>query len=340
MNDTVMGDTVSQMPSSMAGASLRAARERAGWRVEEVAAKLKLSARQIVAIEAEDWSSLPERTFTRGFFYSYARLVNVDKSVIDTSFSRRAAAMGEMRTLPSGISEVTQENTTARPVWSRWAIPIALVACVLAGVAWILFHGTPLPQASSKLPLDQVKAAKVAAASAGSASPTSSADPAQPAPALAVSGATTAPSPQPSTSTPSLLSASTLNAANSTNLLNATGAQATGVSSAAANVPPTAAAVSPSPATAPVTTPASNIVITPGQRRIALTVNGRSWTEIRNRRETVLSETLNNTSKEISAAGPLSLVIGNASNVQLTVDGKPYDFSNYVRNDVARFSIE
>jgi cytoskeleton protein RodZ len=140
-----------------------------------------------------------------------------------------------------------------------------------------------------------------------------------------------------------LLSAPTLNASNSTTSPNTAGALATGASGATATIPPTGAAVAastPTATTAPVTTPASNIVITPGQRRIALTVNGRSWTEIRNRRETVLSETLNNTSKEISAAGPLSLVIGNASNVQLTVDGKPYDFSNYVRNDVARFSIE
>lgn len=327
MNDTVMGDTVSQMPASVAGASLRAARERAGWSVEDVATKLKLSARQIVAIEAEDWPSLPERTFTRGFFYSYARLVNVDKSVIDSSFTSRAAALSELRPLPSGIGEVTPDNTTRRPVWSRWAIPGILLAVVLGGIAWVLLHGTPLPQSASKIPLSTVKSAKTAT------EPSSA--PATGATSTATSAVAT---PQSASATPASAGAPAPNSLLSNSAQTAT---IPPVSGAEAPVAVTPTSPAPAPQSASPASPAtSNIVITPGHRRIALTVNGRSWTEIRNRRETVLSETLNNTSREISAAGPLSLVIGNASNVQLTVDGKPYDFSSYVRNDVARFSIE
>jgi cytoskeleton protein RodZ len=41
----------------------------------DVAAKLKLTARQIEALEQEDFSHLPSEVFVRGFVRNYARLV-------------------------------------------------------------------------------------------------------------------------------------------------------------------------------------------------------------------------------------------------------------------------
>jgi cytoskeleton protein RodZ len=329
-----------------AGAQLQAARESVGLTIDDVAAKLKLSPRQVSAIEAEDWSALPERTFTRGFFRSYARLVGVDERLIDQSFARPQPS--EMRTLSAGISEVTQENTAARPTWSRWLIPSGLLVCLLAGLAWMRWSDTPMPQAISKLPIEAAKeSAKANAAKAElsanqppSGSPNAigasgsnsllsnnAVTPAEPQSNQAsttVAGATSNP-PQPSAGAAPIVPPAAVPAATIT-----------------PNAAPTVAAAATAPSAAP-TAPAaanSNIVITPGQRRIVLTVNGRSWTEVRNRSDIVLSETLSNTSKEVAARGPLQFVIGNASQVTLSIDGKPYDFSANVRNDVARFRVE
>lgn len=59
------------------GQQLRAARQAKSLTVDEVAKALKLSPRQIVALEGDDWSSLPCTTIIRGFVRNYARLLGV-----------------------------------------------------------------------------------------------------------------------------------------------------------------------------------------------------------------------------------------------------------------------
>jgi hypothetical protein len=77
-----------------------------------------------------------------------------------------------------------------------------------------------------------------------------------------------------------------------------------------------------------------------GKKRIVLNYTGLSWTEVRSKGSVVFSERVNSGTREITAAPPLSFVIGNADSVSVTIDGKPYDFSNSQRDAVARFRIE
>ncbi|NJA89935.1 helix-turn-helix domain-containing protein [Rhodocyclus tenuis] len=60
------------------GGRLRSAREEKGLTLTEAAQSLKLSARQIAALESGDWSQLPGPTFVRGFLRNYARLLQID----------------------------------------------------------------------------------------------------------------------------------------------------------------------------------------------------------------------------------------------------------------------
>jgi cytoskeleton protein RodZ len=60
------------------GGRLKAAREAKNLAQSDVAAKLKLTARQIEALEQEDFSHLPSEVFVRGFVRNYARLVNIE----------------------------------------------------------------------------------------------------------------------------------------------------------------------------------------------------------------------------------------------------------------------
>jgi cytoskeleton protein RodZ len=338
--------------SNTAGEQLRAARESAGWSVEEVALKLKLSTRQIVAIESEDWDALPERTFTRGFFRSYARLVGIDEALVEKSFARPSATP-ELLPRSESVGEVTMSNTTARSGLSRWLIPLALFACLCAGVAWMLWHDTPMPQTSSKLPLEvAANAAKQNAEKAGAAS-----------------GQLTTQSPNEKgveAQKTSVLNNNTIVASpiiNGAHIAEANPPAASGATvptGLLATVPAAVPSVTPAPATAPaqqaVAPPApaanaalvaattaatdSNITLTAGQKRVSLVVKGRAWTEVRSRGEIVISEMLSDTTREIASRGPISFVIGNSSNVTLMIDGKPYDFSMHVRNEVARFRIE
>lgn len=65
-----------------AGHLLRAAREGCGMSIEDVARQLRLSVRQITALEEEDYGKLPGGMFLRGFVRNYARLVQVDAAPI------------------------------------------------------------------------------------------------------------------------------------------------------------------------------------------------------------------------------------------------------------------
>ena len=65
---------VEKQPASP-GQMLRAAREAKGWKVEQVASQLKLSRRQIEALEADAFADLPGLTFVRGFVRNYARVL-------------------------------------------------------------------------------------------------------------------------------------------------------------------------------------------------------------------------------------------------------------------------
>ena len=66
------------VPPELPGDRLAARRVEMRWSVEEAASKLKLAPRQIVALEANDFASLPGMAIVRGFIRSYAKLLELD----------------------------------------------------------------------------------------------------------------------------------------------------------------------------------------------------------------------------------------------------------------------
>lgn len=64
------------------GSKLREAREQLGLSVNDVANRIKFAPKQIEWLEADDFVRLPEAAFVRGFVRSYARLVELDPTVL------------------------------------------------------------------------------------------------------------------------------------------------------------------------------------------------------------------------------------------------------------------
>ncbi len=119
-----------------AGSRLRAAREAAGWSIEDVAQQLKLAPRQVQALESDDWQRLPGRTFIRGFARNYARLMQLDADDVlallpaaDTAHAFERPALAPTRR-PMG--EIPVDGAT-RSSSLRWLFPLLLV--VIAGAA-------------------------------------------------------------------------------------------------------------------------------------------------------------------------------------------------------------
>lgn len=80
MNNT--SDMISSTACEGVGNILRNARTAKGMSIEEVSRQLRLSVQQIDAIEREDFDKLPGRTFLRGFIRNYANLLQLDPSLL------------------------------------------------------------------------------------------------------------------------------------------------------------------------------------------------------------------------------------------------------------------
>ena len=78
MNEQADQPAAPRNPSGIPGTTLQSQREAMGWSVEQVADQLKLAPRQVLALEAGDYASLPSPAVTRGFVRAYAKLLRID----------------------------------------------------------------------------------------------------------------------------------------------------------------------------------------------------------------------------------------------------------------------
>ena len=80
-----MADTPPPNISNLSpGEQLRKARQGYRWSVEDVAANLNLTANVVRALESGNHEELPEAIFVRGYLRAYARLMEIDESVVLT----------------------------------------------------------------------------------------------------------------------------------------------------------------------------------------------------------------------------------------------------------------
>jgi len=77
MNTTVTMDEVDERVLELPGAHLASARKKKGYSTEYVAGKLHLRVRIIELLEADDYNSLPEPVFIKGYLRAYAKLLDV-----------------------------------------------------------------------------------------------------------------------------------------------------------------------------------------------------------------------------------------------------------------------
>lgn len=149
--DAPQADSTVQSPS--VGQLLREARERAGMSVEEVVGKIKLASRQIEALEADDFESLPETAFVRGFVRSYAKLLEIDaQPLLDALPGAKAVQVKED---PLHVEAPFPTAKTMRRQSVNLLIAAFLVVLAIAGFA--------LWQSSTPEPVAQVQSAQDAA---------------------------------------------------------------------------------------------------------------------------------------------------------------------------------
>ena len=293
-----------EAPAPTAGMILSQAREAAGLTIDDVALQLKLAPRQVVAIERDDFASLPGRTFIRGFVRNYARLLKLDTDAVLEALPGQHATTVERTPLTAtsrAMGEMPIERPS-RPNIARWAIPLVLVAIVVAAAYYEFVRPQPA-RAPAPAPVTPI-----APAPASSAVPL--ANPVQ----VATEAAKSAPAPA------------------------TTEAPAQAVTTAPATEPP-ATVSAPTVSLAPVTqespAPARD-------NQLALRFRGTSWVEVRDRSgSVVLSMTGNDgVTRELGVAPPGEVIVGNAGAVDATWRGRPIDVMAQARQNVARIKLD
>ena len=297
------------------GRALSEARQAQGLTVADVAQQLKFMPRQIEALEAERFSSLPGPTIARGMVRSYARLLKLEPEPLLKMMEAHLPApesgpqLGVRRGDP-----VPAGNSGRRSTIMYLALSAAVLAIAVAAVyEWR--HERPVPAfvAATEAPAPDPSAPSVAAPE----SPKAVEDrPAMRSPAPAT--ADVSPSEQAPAAAPASASAS--------------------ASQASAAKKPVAAEESKQVEKAEKSPKPS----AGGSNRLVFRFEEEAWVEVIDAQGRHLISSLNaaGTERSVRARPPLSLVIGNAQHVRVTYDDREIDLKPHTRVEVARFTIQ
>lgn len=122
---------MSESDQASVGQILRNAREAQGVTVEEAAARLRLMHRQIEAMEADDFESLGQPVFARGFVRNYARLLALAPETL----------LARMEGAPAEPAPVSQAEPPQQRSWlsSPWLILLLLGLLLLVAIPVVLY---------------------------------------------------------------------------------------------------------------------------------------------------------------------------------------------------------
>ena len=132
--EQVASEMAPELPAEVisTGARLKAARERAGLSIADVAQRLKYSARQVQALEEGQGDVLPSLTFQRGFVRGYAKLLGLDGNALVATLESQVTGDNGPNTLQ--LQQVTYTPSTMPATANNSAAWPWLLATLLAVV--------------------------------------------------------------------------------------------------------------------------------------------------------------------------------------------------------------
>lgn len=303
---------------SRCGGSLRTARENQGLSIQDIASRLRLSPKQIDAIEADNFAALPEPTIVRGFIRNYAKQLKINAEPLLDAYNVIVpiANPHELIVKPSANMKMTSYK---KPNTGR---NLLLGLFALAGLGTWLFYQNYVEKPSPTVP------------SAGLES-------VEPLPEAALPAAERAPELQASTEL--TLPPADASALPSTEVApSAGGAVATPADAGASTtvlVPPAAPIITPST----ITPPEPEVSPMPaGTAKLEFSANQETWVNVvdASGRE-IYSKTIYAGSREsIDVKPPVSVTVGNAGATSMSFNGKSVELAPHSRNNVAHIKLE
>lgn len=144
------------------GSYLAKAREAANMTPADMAARLHLNIKHVLALEAENFENLPASTFIRGYLRGYARVLNLSEESLMNAYERSAHQAGQVTTQPA-LKQVGRITTVSPPrsyivpvrhipwVWIGGGLAVILLLILLYPLVGKLFTAQdPAPVATEK----------------------------------------------------------------------------------------------------------------------------------------------------------------------------------------------
>lgn len=291
---------------SRCGGALQTARENQGFSVPDIASRLRLSTKQIEAIEADNFATLPEPTIVRGFIRNYAKQLKINAEPLLDAYNVLvpSATPHELIVKPSANMKMTSRD---KPKTGSYVLA---GLAILLGLGLWLFYQNYVAKPSPTAPT----ASKM-----------------EPLPEAALPAAERTPEVQlapPQMSTELALPPASTNVdASATTTATATSAGTQSVAPVATPTAPTAAEPPP---------------LSSGEARLEISAGQETWVNVidASGRE-VYSKVIYAGSREvINVKPPLNVTVGNAGATSMSFNGEPVDLAPHSRNNVAHIKLD
>ena len=309
-------DTPGQGMSVTAGALLRDAREAAGLHIAALAVALKVPVAKLEALEADNYSALPDMVFVRALASSVCRTLKIDPQAVlallpQGEGPRLSAADVGLNAPVKGFAG----RSSAAPfkgAGSRsfvWAVGLLLIGAALMmflprGLDADLSALLKQPETTTKIPMPTGNVAQEISVAVGAEQRVPSAAPA-PAPAAAAGVGVELPAGE--------------------------SIKPAGIASHPIVLPSVEASA---PSSAPAADAPSGV--------LAFKARSESWIQVRDAAGALVLQRNLAPNELVSVSGvlPLAVVIGRADATEVFVRGKPYDIGPVSRENVARFEVK
>lgn len=305
------------------GERLKAERCRQQLDEREVANRLHLSVTYLRAIEADDYDSLPEATFVKGYMRNYARLLGLPGEELAQAFMALERHREPEITAPQLVDPVAGRG-------GRWILPIVAVLVVLAILGWWL---SASDEAAAPGVVDQVQQATPSADAKLNDAKPNDAKPNDAVAALQTAASSSdasamAPQAAPAVSTDAATEHAAVGPVDESAVENVAGGGMTNAATGSAgDAPDSDSTVAASKADTAVTGPA----------KLQLSFSANCWTRVTDATGKVLFAGGRQAGDSLNVSGkpPFQLVLGNAAGVSgLSVDGQAVTLADTGRGEV------
>ncbi|UJP02532.1 MAG: DUF4115 domain-containing protein [Nitrosomonas sp.] len=301
------------------GHLLRNARTAKGLSIDDVSRQLRLSAQQIEAIEKEDFEKLPGRTFLRGFIRNYANLVQLDPIPLLQMLPESTRVISTYERTPFKNKQISFSSNREKP--GNHSLIIAIILFVIILGAYFLFeNGGWNKNSDISAASEEIKETKTESA-------TTSVEIQLPLPGVVKNTFNTSDLPANKPSDVSNTVSGAENAAVQADAKAESAAENKSVVEKAEKTEKTE----------------KTAAVDKNTGHLYFKFTGDSWIKVVDGKGVTVFEQLKKSGSEQIVTGkrPLSLVIGNASGVNLTYNDKEIDISSYKRQGgTARFTLE